>query len=323
MMSDKDRGLFGQDDRRPLDRTADVLDGRDDPNRGPLDRAENVLEGRDDPNRGPLDRAANAITGGTGGVSSAMTHDDPNRGPLDRTSNALEGRDDPHRGPLDRTTNAFDGRDDPNRGPLDRAANVIAGGAGGVSAAFGGNDGPSSTDGIAGTNTVSALFDSEADAQGAVAELRTAGIRDDDLSLIAQNRDGTVTRSGDNTVVDEDHGSFLRGIFGGGALGAGLGVAALAIPGVGPLVGLGAIAATAVPSAMAAGAAFGAAAGTWNEMLAKHGIDEQDAAYYHQGMTDGGILVTVQPSGADAAQVRDILFRNGGHTASRSRTGIA
>ena len=32
-------------------------------------------------------------------------------------------------------------------------------------------------------------------------------------------------------VLDEEHGSYLRGILGGGALGAGLGVAALAIPG--------------------------------------------------------------------------------------------
>ncbi len=55
---------------------------------------------------------------------------------------------------------------------------------------------------------------------------------------------------------------MLRGILGGGALGAGLGIAALAIPGVGPLAALGAIAASAVPEAMAIGAVAGAAVGT-------------------------------------------------------------
>ena len=36
-------------------------------------------------------------------------------------------------------------------------------------------------------------------------------------------------------MTDDDHRNLLRGILGGGALGAGLAVAALAIPGVGPL----------------------------------------------------------------------------------------
>lgn len=84
--------------------------------KGSLDRTANALDSRDDPNRGPLDRAANALDG----------RDDPNRGPIDRAANALDGRDDPNRGPLDRTANALDGDDDPNRGPIDRAANTIS-----------------------------------------------------------------------------------------------------------------------------------------------------------------------------------------------------
>lgn len=316
-MSDHDRSAFGHDDptRGPLDRTANALDGRDDPNRGPLDRADNALHGQDDPNRGPFDRAANAITGGSGGVSAAMGHDDPNRGPLDRTANAMSGHDDPNRGPLDRAANAMTGgtggvsgamgHDDPNRGPLDRAENAMTGS--GAGNAMSGS-------------VVSALFDTQAEAEQAVTDLRAAGVRDDSLSIIAQDRGTTTTRSGDGEVVSTEHSSFLRGLLGGGALGAGLGVAALAIPGVGPLIGLGAIAASAVPTAMATGAAFGAAAGTWNEMLAKHGISESDAAYYGEGMKTGGTLLTVHDGGTNTANIRDILFRNGGHTASQART---
>lgn len=192
------------------------------------------------------------------------------------------------------SNNSLFGHDDTDRGARDRTTDAM-------------------TNGV-----VSAVFDSESEAQAAVADLRTAGIRDDSLSLIAQSR-GTSSLDGDH-VDHEEHGSFLRGILGGGALGAGLGVAALAIPGVGPLAALGAIAASATPTAMAAGAALGAAAGTWNEELAKHGVSDEDATYYGEHIRKGGILLTVHPAGADAAQVREILHRNGGHSASRARS---
>lgn len=298
--------LDGHDDpnRGPLDRAANAITGgsggvdaamnRDNPNRGPLDRTENALSGTDDPNRGPLDRAANAITGGSGGVSAALSRDDPNRGPLDRTEHALSGTD------------------DPNRGPLDRAANAITGSSGGVSAATGAAlaRGPG--------GTVSAMFDSEAEAQSAVAELRSAGIDDTALSVIAKSNGTTTARDGVGEITDEHHESIARGILGGGALGAGLGVLALAIPGVGPLVAAGAIAASAVPGAMAIGAAAGAAAGTFNETLKAHGVSDEDASYYGEHLTGGGVLITVS-NGSDNASVSDILRRNGGHSVNSPR----
>ena len=273
--------------------------------------------GFDDPNRGPLDRAQNALDG----------RDDPSRGPLDRAANALDGHDDPTRGPLDRTQNAMGMHDDSNRGPLDRAANAITGGTGGVSGAMGHDSTSGMTTGTAtgvaagsaygSTGGVaSALFDSQSEAERAVSELRQSGISDGALSVIAQKGRTMTTRDVHGDVTDEEHTNVLRGILGGGALGAGLGVAALAIPGVGPLIGLGAIAAAAVPEAMAIGAAVGAAAGTFNEVLLKHGVDEHDAKYYGEGMKNGGVLVTVDGGGE---QARDILYRNGGHSASRQK----
>lgn len=300
-------GAFDRHDdpnRGPLDRAANAITGgsggvegamhRDDANRGPLDRAENAMTGRDDPNRGPLDRAANAITGGTGGVSAALNHDDPNRGPLDRA------------------TNAMNGIDDPNRGPLDRAANNVTGGVGGITAASAG------ASGVTG-GTVSSMFDTDAEAQRAVADLRSAGVEDSALSVIARSNGTTTARDVDGEVTDEHHESLARGILGGGALGAGLGVLALAIPGVGPLVAAGAIAASAVPGAMAIGAAAGAAAGSFNEVLKGHGINDEDASYYGEHLTGGGVLVTVNAA-AGNANVSEILRRNGGHSVSNPRT---
>ncbi|UYY58422.1 hypothetical protein [Sphingomonas sp. S2-65] len=171
------------------------------------------------------------------------------------------------------------------------------------------------------TQTASAIFDTEAAAQRAVADLRDAGVPEQAFSVVTQRGGVTTTADADGAVTDEDHGSVARGILGGGALGAGLAVAALAIPGVGPLVAAGAIAASAVPGAMAIGAAAGAAAGTLNETLGKHGIDHDDADYYGTHLGQGGVLVSVDTNagGVSSEAVSDILYRNGGHNSRRSR----
>src|SRR6476659_6838483 len=135
-----------------------------------------------------------------------------------------------------------------------------------------------------------AIFDSHDHATRAVNDLRSAGVNDESISVVAHHGRTTTTTDADGEVTDEEHTNILRGILGGGALGAGLGVLALAIPGVGPLTALGAIAASAVPQAMGIGAVLGAAAGTFNEVLLKHGVSEEDAAYYGDHMKRGGVL---------------------------------
>lgn len=218
------------------------------------------------------------------------------------------------------------GFDDPNRGPIDRASNAVTGETGGFSNAMSGRtdnaigDRTDSGQQYQNTGIASAIFDSNSEAQEAVAALRQLGADDSDLSIIAQSKGTMTTREGGGEVTDEEHTSILRGIIGGGALGAGLGVAALAIPGVGPLVALGAVAATVVPEAMAIGAIAGAALGTFNEALKDHGIDDDDATYYGQGLKTGGILVTVNSNNLDKDQAQEILYQNGGHSSSRERT---
>jgi hypothetical protein len=165
----------------------------------------------------------------------------------------------------------------------------------------------------------SAIFDTHAEAERAVSELRSSGVRDTDLSIIAHHGGTTTATSGEGEITDEHHRNVLRGILGGGALGAGLGVAALAIPGVGPLAAAGAIAASAVPEAMAIGAGLGALTGTFNEVLTKHGVGDEDASYYSGRMKDGGVVVTVGGGDINGQSAQDILYRNGGHNASQAR----
>lgn len=209
------------------------------------------------------------------------------------------------------------GFDDPNRGPLDRAANTLTDNTGGTEGVM-----DRSMDGQhqnGSTGVVSAIFDSNAEAQQAIGALRQLGADDGDLSIIAQSKGTMTTREGGGEITDEEHSNILRGILGGGALGAGLGIAALAIPGVGPLAALGAIAASAVPEAMAIGAVVGAAAGTFNEALKKHGVSDDDAAYYGDNLKKGGVLVTVNADNIDRAQAQDILYQKGGHSSSNAR----
>lgn len=168
----------------------------------------------------------------------------------------------------------------------------------------------------------SALFDTHAEAERAVSDLRALGVRDADLSVIAHHDGTTTARSGDGEITDEHHRNVIRGILGGGALGAGLGVAALAIPGVGPLAAAGAIAASAVPEAIGIGAVAGALGGTLNETLTKHGVSKEDAGYYGDRLKTGGVLVTVANTGLAESELQEVLYRNGGHNAAQARTAL-
>ena len=168
------------------------------------------------------------------------------------------------------------------------------------------------------SNLVSAIFDSRAEAERAVTDLRAAGVTDSEISIIAQ-QDGT------NTATDGSGEEATKDFIGKTALGAGagtlLGIAALAIPGVGPLVAAGAIASAAIPGAALTGAALGAATGGISAFLTDHGVDDEDARYYEDRLGTGGVFVSVDSarSDLDAETVRDILYRSGGHSSTRAK----
>ena len=172
-------------------------------------------------------------------------------------------------------------------------------------------------------NVISAVFDNHSEAEAAVRELREAGVTDSALSVIARRQEdsGDYGDAETHEVQEKGEGALKGGIVGAGA-GALLGIAALAIPGVGPLAAAGAIASSAIPEAAAIGAGAGALAGGLTGLLTKHGVSDEDAKYYEERINSGGIFLSVDASGAgiSAEEVRDILYRNGGHSSSRART---
>ncbi len=170
-------------------------------------------------------------------------------------------------------------------------------------------------------NLVSAIFDSHADAERAVSELRSAGVTDRAISIVARDEGSSTTTT---TTSGSDGGTqeFVGKVAAGAGIGTLLGIAALAIPGVGPLVGAGAIAASAIPGAAVTGAALGGAAGGLEKVMTDHGVGEEDASYYSSRIHDGGVFVSVDAdaAGLSPQAAADILSRAGGHSATRPRT---
>lgn len=171
-------------------------------------------------------------------------------------------------------------------------------------------------------NIASAVFDSQSEAETAVRELRQAGVPDSALSVIARHEGAGGDYGGASThEVKEKGEGLIKGAVGGAGVGALLGIAALAIPGVGPLAAAGAIASTAIPEAVAIGAGAGALTGGLTGLLTKHGVSDEDARYYEGRIHEGGVFVSVDTDDAGVSRetAQDILYRYGGHSATRSK----
>ena len=165
-----------------------------------------------------------------------------------------------------------------------------------------------------------AVFDNDAAAERAVRELRAAGVPDRAISVIGRH-DGADRGDLDEHHRDaDDKGSgAAKGAAIGGGVGALAGLAALAIPGVGPFIAAGGLieALGVGGSAAVASAAVGATAGGLTGALVKYGVDEEDARYYEQRVHEGGVLVAVEatrPGDIDLA--RRVLLESGGRTRS-------
>jgi hypothetical protein len=157
------------------------------------------------------------------------------------------------------------------------------------------------------TTTVTALYDSYAAAKPAVRALEEAGISSSDISVIANNGDGSIVdKYHTNAGADAGVGAGIGAAVGGaGGLLTGLGM--MAIPGVGPVVAVGWLVATAVGAV--GGAAVGAATGGIIGSMTNAGVDEREAYVYAEGVRRGGTLVAVRAEGDDVLKARGILDR--------------
>lgn len=137
------------------------------------------------------------------------------------------------------------------------------------------------------------VFAAEYEASRAIEELKRQGCRTEDISIIARNNEHA------NTLKDESGTQAQEGIATGAATGGLLGgltgllmgIGALAIPGIGPIIAAGPLAAT------LAGAAIGAGSGGLVGGLIGLGIPEEEAKRYDNYVDEGHILVMVDVEG--------------------------
>jgi hypothetical protein len=155
--------------------------------------------------------------------------------------------------------------------------------------------------------TVTGLFDNYDDASDAVGELEASSVPHSDISIVSSNSDNSHDNDGSKAADDAAGGAGLGAVVGGaGGLLTGLGL--MAIPGVGPVVAAGWLAATAVGAV--GGAVVGGAAGGIVGALTDSGVPENDAHVYAEGVRRGGTLVTAKVDDQRVADAERIL----GHT---------
>ncbi|MCW5983436.1 MAG: CBS domain-containing protein [Bryobacteraceae bacterium] len=159
------------------------------------------------------------------------------------------------------------------------------------------------------------IYPSQAAVEEAVSNLRTAGFRNTDISVLLPENLGSKdlghekhTKAPEGATTGAASGAVI-----GGALGWLAGIGALAIPGIGPLIAAGPI------IGMLAGVGAGGAAGGIVGGLIGLGIPEYEAKRYEGRIRKGGILLSVHSDDSEwAKRAQAILEQTGAEDISRT-----
>ena len=166
------------------------------------------------------------------------------------------------------------------------------------------------------SKTTVGVFETRAAAEKAVAELRSAGYRDDQIGMVAKDASGNTVKT-DGAGETHAGDGLAIGAAAGAATGAavGLGILAGVIPVVGPAIMAGTLG-TILSNALG-GAAIAGLAGA----LVGWGIPEDEAKFYEGEVQAGRFLVTVENGTRNDA--RGVFTKNGGydHSTARATTG--
>ncbi|MBW4559343.1 MAG: general stress protein [Trichormus sp. ATA11-4-KO1] len=159
------------------------------------------------------------------------------------------------------------------------------------------------------------VFSNHRAVEQALHELKNSGFPMDRVSVIARDADrqddiaGTQVKEqvGDKADEGAATGAISGGVLG-GVTGLLVGLGAIAIPGIGPIMLAGATATTLATTL--AGAGIGAAAGGLIGALIGLGIPEERARVYHERVERGHYLVIIDGTEAEIATAQAILNRH-------------
>jgi hypothetical protein len=153
---------------------------------------------------------------------------------------------------------------------------------------------------------VLALFDDAAAAAAAARGLRSFGVAPERVSIVARSHDeeGVVARAAGASPGSELEDSAAASRL--GEVGAHLLAAiALVMPGIGPIVADG-------PLAAGLGEAAGHLAGAVGRTLEHAGLSHAEAHDWETRIRSGAFLVGAHVTSPDVQQVQDVLVRTGG-----------
>lgn len=161
--------------------------------------------------------------------------------------------------------------------------------------------------------TVIGVFRSREQAEAAVRAMRDDGFRDNEISIVAKRKGGEAAKRKDDTEQAAEPGGMdmgtgedlSEGASWGGTLGgvAGLlaGVGALTIPGVGPIIAAGPLAA----------GLSGAVTGGITGGLLDLGLPEERGRHYEEEVKRGNILAVIETSAERIDKAAEILRSKG------------
>src|SRR5581483_6771913 len=162
--------------------------------------------------------------------------------------------------------------------------------------------------------TAVGYFRDRATADRAYDALVRAGFARDDVSVLGRGAEGKTG------LVDADTGEDVsagQGAVTGGIAGLLIGAAAMLIPGIGPVVAVGPLAAGLAGAIT--GGVTGVIVGGIVGALEDAGVDEASARYYDERFKQGGYLLTVRTDDMEYEKARRILERHDGDV--RAGTG--
>lgn len=168
------------------------------------------------------------------------------------------------------------------------------------------------------TSTIVAMYDDFQSANDAVKELVDNGFSRESISFITNDRSGEYGRA-IGVASESDPNAAAEGAGVGAGIGAVLGglggllvgLGALAIPGIGPVVAAGPLAAALTALAGAgAGAVAGGVTGGLIGALVDMGVPEDSAQYYAEGLRRGSHLVTLNVEDYLVDQAVNIMNRH-------------
>ena len=154
--------------------------------------------------------------------------------------------------------------------------------------------------------TVVGFFDTREHAERAVEDLARAGFMRENISVVT----GDARNEAETPNIGPLHGTggdteAGRDAAIGGMAGLLAGVVAASLPGIGPLLAVGPLAAA------IGGLSIGAAAGGLIGWLMDRGVSEEEAQYYEEGLRRGGVVVSLDAPEEAAGNASDILKHAG------------